>query len=72
MKYWNKKDWIKWCLEACNVMQAIETTIQELKVLRKKQGSQRARVYLEWAIENLEKYLVLGQEEGVLNESKRQ
>jgi hypothetical protein len=54
------------------MMQAIETTVEELKALRKKQGSQRARVYLEWAIENLEKYLELGKEEGVLNTSKRQ
>ena len=53
-------------------MESIEITIQELETLRHKQPSYRARVYLEWAIENLKKFHDLEMNEGIVNRSKKQ
>ena len=53
-------------------MQPLEMTIMELEQMRAKQPSYRARVYLEWAIENLKKFNALDQDEGVVNNSKKQ
>ena len=52
-------------------MQPLELTILELKQMYTKQPSVRARVYLEWAIENLEKFSAL-EKEGAVNTSKKQ
>ncbi len=53
-------------------MQPLEITIVELEQLREKQPSYRARVYLEWAIENLKKFHTIEQTEDVVNRSKKQ
>jgi hypothetical protein len=53
-------------------MQPLELTIQELEQLRTKQPSYRAKVYLEWAIENLKKFNNLEIVENVVNRSKKQ
>ncbi len=52
-------------------MQPIELTIVELEQLYEKQASYRARVYLEWAIENLKKFQHLDVA-GAVNRTKRQ
>ena len=52
-------------------MQPIELTIVELEQFYEKQNSYRARVYLEWAIENLKKFQKLDQE-GAVRTTKRQ
>jgi hypothetical protein len=52
--------------------QPLEMTIAELEQLRSKQPSYRAKVYLEWAIENLKKFNSLDTVEGVVNNSKKQ
>ncbi len=53
-------------------MQPLEITIQELEQLREKQPSYRARVYLEWAIDNLKKFHDIEMNEDVVNRSKKQ
>ena len=53
-------------------MQPLDITISELEQLRAKQPSYRAKVYLEWAIENLKKFNSLDIHEGVVNNSKKQ
>ncbi len=53
-------------------MEPLEVVIAELEVLRLKQPSYRARVYLEWAIENLKKFHSLEVVENVVNRSKKQ
>ncbi|MDP2667010.1 MAG: hypothetical protein Q8P05_05930 [Candidatus Diapherotrites archaeon] len=52
-------------------MEPLEVIIEELEQLRNKQPSYRARVYLEWAIENLNKFDTL-EKEGIVNRSKKQ
>lgn len=52
-------------------MEPLEVIIGELETLRNKQPSYRARVYLEWAIDNLRKFSEL-EEQGVVNRSKKQ
>lgn len=52
--------------------QPLEMTIAELEQLRSKQPSYRAKVYLEWAIENLKKFHSLDMVEGIVNKSKKQ
>lgn len=53
-------------------MESLEITINELEQLRAKQPSYRARVYLEWAIENLKKFHAIEVNEGFVNRSKKQ
>jgi|GEM_PF-4768638 len=53
-------------------MEPLEVIIGELEQLRSKQPSYRAKVYLEWAIENLKKFHALEIHEGVVNRSKKQ
>ncbi len=53
-------------------MEPLEVVIAELETLRLKQPSYRARVYLEWAIENLKKFHDLEIVENVVNRSKKQ
>jgi hypothetical protein len=53
-------------------METLEITITDLENLRAKQPSYRARVYLEWAIENLKKFNALEINEGIVNRSKKQ
>ncbi len=53
-------------------MEPLEVIIAELGHLRAKQPSYRAKVYLEWAIENLKKFHALEVHEGVVNRSKKQ
>ena len=53
-------------------MQPLDITIAELEQLRAKQPSYRAKVYLEWAIENLKKFHTIEQTEDVVIRSKKQ
>lgn len=62
---------MSWGLGRC-MNQPLDMTIAELELLRSKQPSYRAKVYLEWAIENLKKFNSLDQVEGIVNNSKKQ
>ncbi|MFH0970901.1 MAG: hypothetical protein V1776_05625 [Candidatus Diapherotrites archaeon] len=53
-------------------MESLDIIMNELEQLRAKQPSYRARVYLEWAIENLRKFNELEVNEGIVNRSKKQ
>jgi hypothetical protein len=53
-------------------MEPLDIVIGELEQLRSKQPSYRAKVYLEWAIENLRKFHSLEVNEGIVNRTKKQ